>query len=53
MFTNVTEGYQKKCEQYWPQAKQIKAYGPFEVTLIDQKVFTDYTVRIMQLEVSS
>ena len=53
MLTNVTEGYQKKCEQYWPQSKQSEEYGPFEVTVVDQKVFADYTVRIMQLEVSS
>ena len=53
MLTNVTEGYQKKCEQYWPESKQNEEYGPFEVTVVDQKVFADYTVRIMQLEVSS
>ena len=53
MLTNVTEGYQKKCEQYWPESKQSEEYGPFEVTVVDQKVFADYIVRIMWLEVSS
>ena len=53
MLTNVTEGYQRKCEQYWPESNEIKEYGPLEVTVVDQKVFADYTVRIIQLEVSS
>ena len=54
MLTNVTEGYKRKCEQYWPGAsKQTEEYGPFQVTVIDQKVFADYTVRVFQLEVSS
>ena len=53
MLTNITEGYQKKCEQYWPQSKQSEEYWPFEVTVVDQMVFADYTVRTMQLEVSS
>ena len=54
MLTNVTEGYQRKCEQYWPESsKKFEEYGPFEVTVVDQKVFADYTVRIIQLEVSS
>ena len=43
MLTNVTEGYKRKCEQYWPGAsKQTEEYGPFQVTVIDQKVFADY-----------
>ena len=53
MLTSVTEGYQRKCEQYWPESKRCEEYGPFEVTVVDQKVFADYTVRTMQLAVSS
>ena len=53
MLTNVMEGVQRKCEQYWPEARQSETYGPFEVTVVDQKVFADYTVRTLQLEVST
>ena len=51
MLTNVMEGVQRKCEQYWPEARQSETYGPFEVTVVDQKVFADCTIRTLQLEV--
>ena len=41
MLTNVVEGGQRKCEQYWP-AQEPQEYGPFTVTLADQQVFADY-----------
>jgi len=44
MVTNVVEGGQQKCEQYWPD-QGTQEYGPFKVTLTEQQVFADYTIR--------
>ena len=52
MVTNVLEGGQQKCEQYWP-SQGSQEYGPFKVTLTDQQVFADYTIRQLLAVVSS
>ena len=52
MVTNVWEGGQQKCEQYWP-SQGTQEYGPFKVTLTDQQVFADYTIRKLLVAVSS
>jgi len=52
MVTNVLEGGQQKCEQYWP-SQGTQEYGPFKVTLTDQQVFADYTIRQLLAVVSS
>ena len=51
MVTNILERGQQKCEQYWPDEK-TKKYGPFKVTLTDQQVFADYTIRQLFVSVS-
>ena len=51
MVTNTMEGGQKKCEQYWPE-QGTQEYGPFKVTLTDQQVFADYTIRQLFVSVS-
>ena len=51
MVTNTVERGQQKCEQYWPD-KGTKEYGPFKVTLTDQQVFADYTIRHLFVSVS-
>ena len=51
MVTNTTEGGQNKCEHYWPE-QGTKEYGPFKVTLTDQQVFADYTIRELFVSVS-
>ena len=51
MVTNTLEGGQNKCEQYWPE-QGTKEYGPFKVTLTDQQVFSDYTIRQLFVSVS-
>ena len=51
MVTNVVEGGQQKCEQYWP-SQGTQEYGPFKVTLTDQQVFADYTIRQLLVAVS-
>ncbi len=50
MLTNVMEGGQRKCEQYWPDSGTLD-YGPFRVTLSDEYVCPDYTVRVFQVKV--
>ena len=50
MLTNVVEGGQRKCEQYWPD-QEPQEYGPFTVTLADQQVFADYIVRTLEVKV--
>ena len=51
MVTSVVEGGQQKCEQYWP-CQETQEYGPFKVTLTDQQVFADYTIRQLLVAVS-
>ena len=51
MVTNLVEGGQQKCEQYWPD-QRIQEYGLFKVTLTDQQVFADYTIRQLLVAVS-
>ena len=50
MITNLVEGTKKKCHQYWPDKDSTK-FGPFEVSLIDQQILADYTVRILIVQV--
>ena len=52
MVTNVKEGRTKKCEQYWPEGGSGKSYGPFNVSMVEQHVFADYTIRTIELVVS-
>jgi len=52
MVTNVLEGGQQKCEQYWP-SQGTQEYGPFQVSLTDQQVFANYTIRQLFVTVSS
>ena len=52
MVTNLKEGSRVKCEQYWPELG-TQEYGPFKVTLTDQQVFADYTIRQLFVSVSS
>jgi protein tyrosine phosphatase len=51
MVTNLKESNKKKCEQYWPVTGS-SSYGPFKVTLTEQQVFADYTIRSMEVTVS-
>ena len=52
MVTNLKEGSRVKCEQYWPELG-TQEYGSFKVTLTDQQVFADYTIRQLFVSVSS
>lgn len=52
MVTNLKEDKKVKCQQYWPESGS-QSFGPFLVTLTDQQVFTDYIIRMLQVEVRS
>ena len=51
MVTNLKEGNKKKCEQYWPDSGST-TYGPFKVTLTENQVFANFTIRTLQVIVS-
>ena len=53
MLTKVEEEGQRKCEQYWPEQGRMQYVGPLRVTLADQQVFADYTIRTLHIMVSS
>ena len=53
MVTNLKEDKKIKCQQYWPESGSSQSYGPFKVTLTNQQVYTDYTIRTLQLEVGN
>ena len=52
MAANLVEGFQQKCEMYWPQSGSA-TNGPFTITLTEQQVFADYVIRTFQLQVRS
>ena len=51
MLTNLVEGGNVKCLQYWPDTDS-KSYGPFKVTITDKQMFADHWIRVFQVEVS-
>lgn len=52
MVTNLKEGNKTKCQQYWPESGSAN-FGPFKVTLTEHEVFADYSIRTIQVNVSS
>ena len=52
MVTNIKEGKKIKCQQYWPEDGS-EDYGPFRIALSDQKMFANFTIRLLQVEVSA
>ena len=51
MVTNLKEGDKVKCQQYWPE-EETQSFGPFEITLMEQQIFTDYIIRTLYVKVS-
>ena len=51
MVTNVMEGNRIKCQQYWPESGK-QQFGPFHVTITDQQIFADYTIRTLSVSVN-
>ena len=52
MVTNLREGMKEKCEQYWPERGNSLQQGPFKVSIVEQHIFSYYTIRTLQLSVS-
>jgi len=50
MITNLEEGGKTKCQQYWPDSK-TKNFGPFKVSMVDERILADYTIRILTVQV--
>jgi len=50
MITNLEEGGKIKCHQYWPD-KDTKNFGPFHVSITDQQILADYTIRNLTVQV--
>ena len=48
MVTNLQEGSSKRCERYWPESGTAD-YGPYSVTLAEQQVLANYTIRTLEL----
>ena len=53
MVTKTKENKTEKCEQYWPEGGSSKNYGPFNISIVEQDALADYTVRVLQLQVST
>ena len=54
MVANLIEGGRSKCEQYWPFSQfDRESYGPFNVTLMEEQVLPDITVRKMRIRVKA
>ena len=51
MITNLEEGGKTKCQQYWPDSGN-KTFGPFQVTVTNQEILADYTLRSLLVQVS-
>ena len=52
MVTNIMEDKKIKCQQYWPEDSS-EDFRPFRVTLSDQQMFANFTIRLLQVEVSA
>ncbi|XP_052097034.1 receptor-type tyrosine-protein phosphatase T-like isoform X7 [Mytilus californianus] len=50
MLTNVCELGKQKCKQYWPDPEsKTKQYGSTEILLIDEDVYSDFTIRTLKI----
>ena len=50
MITNLEERGKTKCQQYWPDLG-TESFGPFQVSITDQQVLADYTIRNLTVQV--
>ena len=50
MITNLEEGGKIKCQQYWSDAG-TENFGPFRVSITQQQILADYTIRNLTVQV--
>ena len=50
MITNLEEGGKAKCQQYWPDSR-TRNFGPFQVSMVDERILAEYTIRILTVQV--
>ena len=50
MLTNLTEGGQSKCEQYFPTEEAV-SYGPFIISVTDERIMPFCIVRKLSFQV--
>ncbi|XP_062607857.1 receptor-type tyrosine-protein phosphatase mu-like [Saccostrea cucullata] len=50
MLTNLIEGPKKKCHQYWSNEDEALELEPFSVTLVEEKVYAYYVIRVLNLK---
>ena len=51
MITNLEEGNKIKCQRYWPETGRC-SFGPFEITITDEQMLADYTIRKLDVQVN-
>ncbi|XP_006868359.1 PREDICTED: receptor-type tyrosine-protein phosphatase H [Chrysochloris asiatica] len=49
MLTNCVESGRVKCEHYWPLDSQTCTHGQLQVTLVEEEVTEDWTIRDLKL----
>ena len=50
MITNLEEGGKIKCQRYWPESGRC-SFGPFEISLTEEQILADYTIRKLGVQV--
>ena len=50
MITNLEERGKTKCQQYWPDLG-TENFGPFQVSITNQQILADYTIRNLTVQV--
>ena len=50
MITNLEEGGKIKCQRYWPESGTC-SFGPFEISLTEEQILADYTIRKLGVQV--
>ena len=50
MITNLEERGKPKCQQYWPDSG-TENFGPFQVSITEQQILADYTIRNLTVQV--
>ena len=50
MITNLEEAGKIKSQRYWPETGRC-SFGPFEISISDEQILADYTIRKLEVQV--